>query len=127
MSKLNGTLITLNGLYDFAVDAGAVGTVTIGMYLPKFAVVRSFFTSTITTVTSGGSATIAFGYSGSTQAFQTTTAIASYTANTSLNGVDLMANPLVLTDFQSIIMTIGTAAITAGKIKMSISYVTFDI
>lgn len=104
-------------VYDFAVSGGAVGAIVLGA-LPKFFVPSSCLAIAETALTSGGSATVELG---------STTTADQLLASSAFTGLDtigkvlggaahslsqlLVANDLVLA------MTIGTAALTAGKVR----------
>lgn len=118
------------GEYDFAKDGGAAGAISTGVYVPGLAIVHRFQAKVITAPTSGGAATLSFGISGSVQALMVTNAIAVFVINTVVPGVDLNANPLMLsTTFGAapeILLTIGTAALTAGRIAFEVEYTEYD-
>lgn len=136
MSVIYSNFQCVTGLYDFASDpsAGAVGVVNLGVHIPKFSRIYGCWVTEKTNITSGGAATLSFGWletgasaptSGAT-AFMAATAIASFVLNTPLRGVDLMAAPLQLLISTDLTMSIGTAALTAGKLQVDIWYVNTD-
>lgn len=128
-------------VYDFAVDGGAVSTISLSgkagyQSLPDKAIVSEVIAYVETACTSGGSATIAWGnttdpdgYSGATPA------VAGFTADAVKNGIDnaagilwddandhkihFCANSANDRDFS---ITIATAALTAGKIRFLVAY-----
>lgn len=118
------------GEYLFANDGGATGAISTGVFVPALAIMVRFNVKTITAPTSGGAATIAFGFSGSTQALMVTTGFAAFVAGQVQNGVDLNANPFMQSttfgNASEIIMTIGTAALTAGRFAFDIEYAEYD-
>jgi hypothetical protein len=106
-------------VYDFAVDGGAVGTLDV-FEAKEGMIVTDVVTQVLTTCTSGGSATLILGVvGGDVDAFLASTAVASLTANATFPqaaaGVDLY-----LAANGKVGMAIGTAALTAGKIKFYI-------
>lgn len=119
------------GLYDFPVDGGAVSSINTLVTIPGLAVVRWFLVKVLTAPTSAGAATISFGIAGSTQFFMTTTGIAGFVINTQVAGVDFNANPQTVSNTLGtgipVLMTIGTAALTAGKIAFEVGYTEYDI
>lgn len=117
--------------YDFAVDAGATGALDI-FTAGEDIVITHFHTKVVTTCTSGGSATLKVGISGgTTDLFANTTqgAVASLAAGAVLvppaveGTPNALALPVKLASGGKIIQTIGTATLTAGKVKYVIGYV----
>lgn len=112
--------------YDFAIDGGAVSTITPNgtVALPDNAVIVAATVNSTTAVTSAGAATVAVG----TSAGSSTTSILGATAKTSLsadavlNGVPVFATPVKLTAAGNVTFTIGTAALTAGVIEATLYY-----
>lgn len=107
-------------VYDFAVDGGSVGALDL-MTAGADLVIKSAHAYVKTACTSGGSATVAFGITGSTTAFVDATAgaVANLTANAVLGAAE---PPIRLASGSKVLMTIGTAALTAGKIEFVIEY-----
>jgi hypothetical protein len=128
-------------VYDFAVDGGAVGAIDLsakaGMNLiPTGAVVQHVGAKVITACTSGGSATVAWGPSADADGYSgAAKAVASLTANAAFNEA-MGAGALLWDDtndaalyqvvtgstYADFKMTIGTAALTAGKIAFWVEY-----
>lgn len=114
---------TIRARYDFAKDAGATGALNIFTAV-EACVVIGFYAVVKTAATSGGSATLAVGVTGSTSAFVSTTAgaVANLTANAVLvpalteGTPNVAAIPRRLASGDSVLQTIGTAALTAGVI-----------
>lgn len=128
-------------IWDFAVDGGAAGAINLHAkdnkaVLPVGAIVKAVTAKVVTACTSGGSATLAWGngddadgYSGSA------IAVASLTDNALFNGWD-NASALLWDDTNDhpipvnvadaadgqFIATIGTAAMTAGKVVFIVEY-----
>lgn len=113
-------------LYNFAVDGGAVSTITPAQTatLPANAVIVGGTINSTTAVTSAGSATVAVGTSAgsSTTALLAATAKASLSANALINAVPVFATPVKLTAQGNVTVTIGTAALTAGVIEITLFY-----
>jgi hypothetical protein len=103
-------------LYDFSVDGGAVGTVSFGLKLPANAVVVNVHSDEQTNITSGGAATLKL-VAGSTDLLGAT-AIASFASVKSHNPTD----PIKLSSASELKMEIGTAALTAGKLRWAVEY-----
>lgn len=125
--------ITERVIYDFAVDGGATGA--LDLFTAAADVVVTYFHAYVkTTATSGGSATLAVGITGSTSKYVTTTAgaVANLTANALLQpevvetegtpNVVVLPVPHRLASGAAILQTIGTAALTAGKVEYVIKY-----
>ena len=137
------------GIWDFSIQGGAIGaikfydpvhargaTVTKSnwqpLYLPPSAIVVRGLLDVITTPTSSGSATMAFGTGVSATDLKTATGYGSLTAglydltpnHTAANSVKVTATtaqPGVIP-----IMTVATAALTAGKAVIHIEYYLSD-
>jgi len=113
-------------LYDFSVDGGATGIITLNS-LPENATITKAWYEVITAFTSGGSATVGFGV-----AVNDATGLKAVTAfDDATYGVgyddftpDGAATNFTTktTDTRDIRMTIATAALTAGKVKIWYEY-----
>lgn len=110
-------------LYDFTQDAGAVGDVTFGAYLPAGAIVTAVIADVLTAVTSAGSATVAL-KAGST-ALTGATAKASLAAGCGTIALASSATAIKpsATAATELAITIATAALTAGKIRFTVLFV----
>ena len=116
-------------IYDFAVDGGATGALDI-FEASSDVVITGFFSVVKTTATSGGSATLKVGVTGDDDAFMTTTqgAVASLTAGAlilppAVEGTpNTLPLPVKLASGAKILQTIGTAALTAGKVEYTVEY-----
>lgn len=128
---------TLTLHYDFATDAGAVGTINMrGGLLPNNAIVNNAWYEVTTTFTSSGdSATIALGI-----ATDDATGIEGATAisamgdiwDAGIHGTDL--DPSTASTFttkttaeRNVLMTIGTEAVTAGALVLHLEYVVSEL
>lgn len=114
-------------LYDFSVDGGAVGTISYKNILPKNACISRIFVDIQTAATSGGSATYRL-LAGSTN-LTAATAYDSATEGINNVGVLQVANSasspfdaIKLSANAELKLTIGTAALTAGKVRFTIEY-----
>lgn len=124
---LGGGIKTARAKYDFAVDGGVIGLITLATTatLPDNAIVLGGMINP-TTAPVGATATIAFGTSAGSSAssLKAATAIASYTLDALLAVVPLWtaATAFKMTAAGDITMTTATAALTAGVIEITIFY-----
>lgn len=120
-NTFSNDIVTERAVYDFSVDGGAVGALDL-FTADADVVLKSIHIIVKTTCTSGGSATVIFGVTGTTNAFVDTTAgaVANLTANAVLPASAIA--PRRLASGAAVLMTIGTAALTAGKIEVVLSY-----
>jgi hypothetical protein len=111
-------------VYDFAVDAGAVGTIKLLTFAKKCVIVRAN-THVVTACTSGGSATVKIGTTGDDDAVIDTTdgAVASLTLDKLYAGKTL---PTKVAAADVLNLVIGTAALTAGKIAVTLEVLPLD-
>lgn len=118
----------LTFLYDFGVAGGAVSAITLtdaagaAQTIPGNAIVTNVVFEEITTLASSGSATVALGILGNTDAFIAGTAFdnAAFTAAVSSKNNEVPLKNGVAP--VAILATIGTAALTAGKFKLYVEY-----
>lgn len=129
-------------LYDFAVDTGAAAAYNLhakdrAAVVPVGAIIKAVTAHVVTACTSGGSATVIWGNGDDADGYSgATIAVASLTANAVFNGWDNAAAllwddtndhaiPVYVADAADgqCILTIATAALTAGKISIAIEYV----
>jgi hypothetical protein len=116
--------------WDFANDAGATGVLDI-FEAGSDVVITHFHSTVLTAATSGGSATLKVGITGDDDLFMTTTqgAVASLTLGAVVipavvDGTpNVIATPVKLASGAKVLQTIGTAAMTAGKVKYVIKYI----
>lgn len=104
--------------YDFAVDGGATGALDIVTF-PEAMVLVDAYTKVKAACTSGGSATLIWGVKGGdTDACldATSGAVANLTLGAVIPG-ETASKALKLAAGAILEMTIGTAALTAGKVK----------
>lgn len=114
---LGGALEVVDCLYDFARDGGATGALDL-LKVKEATILVDAVTHVLTTFTSGGSATLIIGRTGDTDAILASTAVASLTAGV-LAG-DAASHHKLLAADDIINMTIGTAAMTAGKMRVTL-------
>jgi len=112
--------------YDFANDTGAQGTYWLGKF-PHKCLVRNAIVFVETACTSGGSATVQIGTStADVDGFMDTTSGA--VANLIDNAVitETAGTNLVVAADEYIQLVIGTADLTAGKIKVIVEWIEID-
>ena len=123
-----GVLRLARARYDFAIDGGAVSTITpsfdYNAVLPNDAVIVGGTINATTACTSDGSATIAVGTSAgsSTTSILIATAVASFTIDALINSAATFAAPVKLTAEGKITFTIAVAALSAGVIEVTLLY-----
>ena len=116
----------LEAVYDFSVDGGAQATIPLNdaagtpIVIPEKAIVINSHIEIETAVTSGGSATVAFGLVGNTDAFKSATGKASLTLDAVFAGNNDL--PLKMAAATPVAVTIATANLTAGKIRIFVKY-----
>lgn len=115
--------------YDFAVDGGAIATITPANSptLPLGAIILGGVVDILTTLTSGGSATIALGLGSGAQvaALKGATAVATWAAG--MTGIVLVpvftaATYVKVAAATALTLTVATAALTAGKFNVNVAY-----
>ena len=141
MSFKNDGVQTQEYVYDFDVDGGATGAIVLSSKpnknnIPIGAVITRVTAKVLTALTSGGSATLAWGNGDDADGFSgVTAAVAGFGANVLFNGWD---NAAVLlwdnTDDHAIDVNVSTAddgrfdfeitaaALTAGKMVFMVDY-----
>lgn len=111
--------------YDFAVDGGAQGTITLrGDKIPQGAIITEALLHVDTVPTSGGAATIGLGSEGATD-LQSAAAISGAPwSSAGAKRVTLTATstPIKTTAERSISAVIGSADLTAGKFSVLVRY-----
>jgi len=117
---------TARAYYDFAVDGGAVATITPAQSdtIPANAILTGGVINSTTAVTSGGAATVAVGVSagGSTTTILGATGKASFTLDAVIISTTA-ATPVKMTAAGAITLTVATATLTAGVIEVIVTYV----
>lgn len=128
-------------IYDFAVDGGAVGDIELSSkanshLLPEGAIVKAVYMKVVTAFTSGGSATLTVGNAADKDGYMASIAVASLTANAGFshasqagallwdntNDASLAYIVTSSANTQNLSITIGTAAMTAGKAVIVVEY-----
>lgn len=108
--------------YSFAQDGGAVGTILLRLPypIPAGSVVKELIVNTTSALASDGAATVALGIVSSGDL---RTAGAYNAAPYSASAPTVNTSPVLLSaEKTSIIMTVGTAAVTAGAFSASVIY-----
>jgi hypothetical protein len=115
------------GRYDFAVDGGAVGTITISAEnLPTDAIILGGVLEVDTAVTSGGAATVAVQVEGAgdiVAAAAVSGAPWSTTGRKSVIPAFTGATTVKTTQARPIQIVIATAALTAGVFDVFLAYI----
>ena len=111
--------------YDFAKDGGAIGAIALrGNKIPSGAIITSGMIHVITAVTSDGAVTVELGVE-ATDDVRASTLKAALTIGAMLDVVPVgTAATAILTTTAGagVTMTIGDAAITAGKVVVALEY-----
>lgn len=113
--------------YDFATDAGAIGTITLrGDKLPSGARVLSAYLDVTTLVaTTGGTGTVAIGINSTTD-LRTAVVVGTapaINATGCILSLVTRAAPITLTADKDVVVTVATNAITAGAFSVLVEYV----
>jgi hypothetical protein len=111
-------------IYDFAVHGGAIGSIAIAdLKIPNKAIIHSGYINIITAL-AGATATIALGVG--VPATKTTILTATAVASWSVGQLALNTLPIQIGSNapNNLIVTVATAALTAGKFEL---YLTYDI
>jgi hypothetical protein len=110
--------------YDFAVDGGAIATITPAQtdLIKANCIIMGGVIDVITTVTSLGSATIAIGTSAGSASNSLLTATAKPAASL-INSVATFAAAVKMTADGVLTLTVGTAALTAGVVEGFFFYI----
>lgn len=115
--------------YDFATDGGLVGDIALrGEAIPSGAIITDALLI-VDTIPAGATATIAVKVEGAAD-IQAAAAISgapwSTTGAKRASAVTATAAPVVTTASRQPTITVGTANLTAGKIKLILKYVQYD-
>lgn len=113
--------------YDFAVDGGAISTITLATnaIIPDNAIIIVGVVNSVAACTSGGAATIAVGTSAGSSSSSILAAepVASFSLDAMLPVIPLIATPIKLTAAGQVTITIADFALTAGVIEISLIYI----
>ncbi|MFI7643735.1 hypothetical protein [Nonomuraea sp. NPDC049400] len=135
MPIIEGTrgLKEARGEYDFAVDGGAVSTITLrsaagdsnGNEIPAGSVITGGYIEVDTAVTSGGAATVAVNSEGAGD-LQTAAAVSgapwSSTGRKAITPAFTVASSIKTTARRNLAVTVAAAALTAGKFRVVVFY-----
>lgn len=120
-----GMVKTAVGLYDFALDGGAVGDITLrGDTVPSGAVIVDALIQVNTAPTSAGAATIALKVEGAADINAAAAISGAPWSTTGAKRATLTATsaPITTTAKRNIVATVGTAALTGGKFVVLVRY-----
>lgn len=115
-------------LYDFAALGGLQGALTLtdtagaAQTLPDNAVIVGGWLEQVTALTSGGSATVALGVTGTATKFLAATAFNNAAFNTTDTITALSGTPFKLNGAKSVIATVAVADLTAGAFRVHVQY-----
>ena len=125
VNSTNG-LFAVRGTYDFAVDGGAISTITpvLGFTLPIYSVVYGGLINVITPGTTGASGTMAIGTSAgsSSASIKAALAAASYTGILATIPICTAASAFKMTAAGNLQVVIATGTFTAGKWDIMLEY-----
>jgi hypothetical protein len=128
LSQQVGLLKLATAYYDFAVDGGAIGNITLrGDSVPSGAIVTESFVNVVTGVTTtGGTGTLALKVEGTGDLRVAGTAAAGTPAVDTAGPRRLLVNgtstPVKTTADRPITLAVATNAITAGKFSVTLAY-----
>ena len=112
-------------LYDFSVDGGAVGDITLrGDSIPSGAIITDVLIHVYTALTSGGAATVALKAESAADLNAADAISGAPWSTTGAKRGDLTATtaPVKTTASRTPTATVATAALTAGKFSVYVSY-----
>lgn len=117
---IDRTKKVVSATYDFSVSGGAVGDITLlTTAIPASAIITNVWHSELTNVTTSASGTITL-KAGSTAL---TDAIAAATfSGTKSEALASSATAIKVTSEASLVATIATGALTAGKVRFFVEY-----
>lgn len=122
ISGLEPSVKEFTFLYDFAKHGGAVSTITVGPKLiPPQTIITQGIVRVVTACTSAGSATVAL-HLLTAEDILAATAVASLTLDALIDTVPVgtAATSLICTAHTQLSVVIATAALTAGKIAVTL-------
>lgn len=118
----------IRGRYDFAVDGGAVGAITISDSIPVGSYITHGYVEVDTAVTSGGSGALAISIEAANDIVSSAAVSGapwSTTGFKSIVPVATGATAVKTTAARAIVATIATAALTAGVVDVVLFYVVY--
>jgi len=112
----------ITGVYDFNDDVnnGAAGVLGLNAFIPPRSIVLAHATLGDVQVTGGGGATVGVGVIGDANAFLGQTAMAAFSNEAVLAGVDLWAVPLYFADAVEIAINKAVMALTGGRFFVNV-------
>jgi hypothetical protein len=116
------------GLYDFAVEGGAVGDIALrGNNIPSGAIILDSLIEVDTVPTSGGSPSLAVKVESAADINAAAAISGAPWSTTGIKRGDLnaTATPVKTTAERTITATVATAALTAGKFQVIVFYIEF--
>lgn len=125
MGAINADIKNYAAIWDFSVDGGAIGTINLGMILPKGFCVANATALIINQPTSAGLANISFGIAGiGTSALFVTAPFTDWASDNVFHTVQptdaFNFQPPVLANGGMLTFSIFGAALTGGKIAISV-------
>lgn len=124
-----GQVKVARGLYDFTTDGGAVGDITLrGDQIPSGAVLTDALIHVDTVPTSGGAATVAIKVENAADVNAADAISGAPWSSTGAKRGDFTSAsaPIKTTAARSIVATVGTATLTAGKFSVVVFYVELE-
>ena len=119
----NDDIVYVKGTYDFSEDTGATTSTYDLVEIPVGCVIVDAMLHVETAGTSGGSATIIVGQTSDTDSIIESVAVAALTENSVHS---LAAKRYTASGENNLLMTIGTAALTAGKFHLHVWFKKVD-
>lgn len=125
ISGAGGKRFVQEYIYDFAVDGGAVGTISLlnpANRLPSGAVVLSAHYTVLTAFTSAGSATVSLGDAASSARYLALTAYNNAAFDADVPKAIATGVPVAVSsaNISNVSLTVAVAALTAGKLRFVI-------
>lgn len=104
------------GTYDFAINGGDIGEISLKNSVPVGAVIKAVYTEVVSAVTSGGAPEVDIKVGSDV--------LASIADATALSGIELQTTTLTRTSAEeSLVFEIKAAAITAGEVNVIVEYI----
>lgn len=126
-SQYTGRIKWARAYYDFATDGGAVGAISLrGDKVPSGARVLNAYIDVTTAVTTGGAPTVSLGVEGAADLRAAATISTAPAINAIAMPVSAVTNrstsAVKTTADRDVVMTIGTATLTAGRFSVLVEY-----
>lgn len=119
MANFNGSLKSYNILYDFDIDGGAIGSIPMGLFIPKNVLILNSAFQCITSFSGGAGATFSVGILNDLTAFLGLSSGVVTAAGNTGNGIYTVRPEIVMTESTEVLFTIGTNIITAGSMILT--------